>query len=263
MTAAGGGPLVEVRGVSRSFRGGGAVVHAVRDVSLEAGRGEFLALRGRSGSGKTTLLNLVAGLDRPDRGSVRLAGEEISSASEARLTALRRRDVGFVFQSFALLPLLSARENVELALRIGGASGRAAAARAREALELVGLGPRADHRPYELSGGEQQRVAIARAIANRPLLLIADEPTGELDSATGAQIFGLLQAIAADGATVIAATHDPLMIEHVGRVVEMADGELRGETARPAPAAPPGDRAGGAGPTAPPAPRSPWERPRP
>ncbi len=222
-------PLVDVREVNRSFRGAGAVVHAVRDVTLEVRYGEFVALRGRSGSGKTTLLNLIAGLDRPDSGTVRLAGEEVSSASEARLTELRRHSVGFVFQSFALLPLFSARENVELALRIAGVHGRAASERANAALDLVGLGPRADHRPYELSGGEQQRVAIARAIANRPPLLIADEPTGELDSATGAQIFGLLQAITAEGTTVIAATHDPLMIEHVGRVLEMADGALIGE----------------------------------
>ena len=234
--------LVDVREVNRSFHGAGAVVHAVRDVSLQVYSGEFVALRGRSGSGKTTLLNLIAGLDRPDSGSVHLEGEEVSSASEARLTELRRHSIGFVFQSFALLPLFSARENVELALRIAGVHGRAASDRANEVLELVGLGPRADHRPYELSGGEQQRVAIARAIANRPPLLIADEPTGELDSATGAQIFGLLQEITAEGTTVIAATHDPLMIEHVGRVLEMADGELS-ETA-PADWRPPAQRPG-------------------
>ena len=218
--------LVDVREVNRSFRGAGSVVHAVRDVTLQVYSGEFVALRGRSGSGKTTLLNLIAGLDRPESGSIYLEGEEISSASEPRLTELRRHSIGFVFQSFALLPLFSARENVELALRIAGVHGRAASQRANEALDLVGLGPRADHRPYQLSGGEQQRVAIARAIANRPPLLIADEPTGELDSATGAQIFGLLQEITAEGTTVIAATHDPLMIEHVGRVLEMADGAL-------------------------------------
>ena len=234
--------LVDVQEVNRSFHGAGSVVHAVRDVSLQVYSGEFVALRGRSGSGKTTLLNLIAGLDRPDSGSVYLEGEEISSAGESRLTELRRHSIGFVFQSFALLPLFSARENVELALRIAGVHGRAASERANEALDLVGLGPRADHRPYELSGGEQQRVAIARAIANRPPLLIADEPTGELDSATGAQIFGLLQEITAEGTTVIAATHDPLMIEHVGRVLEMADGEL--SEAAPADWRPPAQRSG-------------------
>ena len=235
MTAAASpdGLLVDIREVSRSFHGAGATVHAVRDVSLQVPHGEFIALRGRSGSGKTTLLNLIAGLDRPDSGAVFLAGEEISAAGEARLTELRRHTVGFVFQSFALLPLFSARENVELALRIAGVHGREGAERAREVLDLVSLGPRADHRPYELSGGEQQRVAIARAIANRPPLLIADEPTGELDSATGAQIFELLQGVAAAGTTVITATHDPLMLEHVGRVVEMADGELLPEVSLP------------------------------
>ena len=234
--------LVDVRELNRSFHGAGAVVHAVRDVTLQVYSGEFVALRGRSGSGKTTLLNLIAGLDRPDSGSVHLEGEEVSSASEGRLTALRRHSIGFVFQSFALLPLFSARENVELALRIAGVHGRAASERSNEVLELVGLGPRADHRPYELSGGEQQRVAIARAIANRPALLIADEPTGELDSATGAQIFELLQQITAEGTTVIAATHDPLMIEHVGRVLEMADGVL--SEAAPADWRPPAPRSG-------------------
>ena len=223
--------LVEVRDVSRTFTLSDTAVHAVRNVTLDVTDGEFVALRGRSGSGKTTLLNLIAGLDRPDSGTVHLAGEEISAASEARLTDLRRHSIGFVFQSFALLPLFSARENVALALRIAGVHGRAAMERAGEVLDLVGLGPRMDHRPYELSGGEQQRVAIARAIANRPPLLIADEPTGELDSATGAQIFELLQSISAEGTTVIAATHDPLMIEHVGRILEMADGELVGEAA--------------------------------
>ena len=234
--------LVDVREVNRSFSGAGTVVHAVRDVTLQVYSGEFVALRGRSGSGKTTLLNLIAGLDRPESGSIYLEGEEISSASEARLTEMRRHSIGFVFQSFALLPLFSARENVELALRIAGVHGRAASERADAVLDLVGLGPRADHRPYELSGGEQQRVAIARAIANRPPLLIADEPTGELDSATGAQIFGLLQEITAEGTTVIAATHDPLMIEHVGRVLEMADGEL--SEAAPADWRPPAPRSG-------------------
>lgn len=221
--------LVEVRDVSRSFALSGTAVHAVRNVTLDVAEGEFVALRGRSGSGKTTLLNLIAGLDRPDSGTVHLGGEDVSSASEARLTELRRHSIGFVFQSFALLPLFSARENVGIALRIAGVHGRAVFERADEVIDLVGLGPRKDHRPYELSGGEQQRVAIARAIANRPPLLIADEPTGELDSATGAQIFELLQRISAEGTTVIAATHDPLMIEHVERIVEMEDGALVGQ----------------------------------
>lgn len=219
-------PAVEVRGVSRHFDGGGHTVYAVRDVSLTVPPGELLAIVGRSGSGKTTLLNLIAGLDRPDEGTVYLDGREISSASEAELTALRRSHIGFVFQSFGLLPLLSAAENIALALRIAGASSRDEGQRTRELLEMVGLSARAGHRPYELSGGEQQRVAVARALANRPRLLIADEPTGELDTVTGAQIFGLLQAAAAEGVTIVMATHDPLIVDYAHRVVEMSDGQF-------------------------------------
>lgn len=219
-------PAVEVRGVSRHFDGGGHTVYAVRDVSLTVPPGELLAIVGRSGSGKTTLLNLIAGLDRPDEGTVYLDGREITSASEAELTALRRSHIGFVFQSFGLLPLLSAAENIALALRIAGASSRDEGQRTRELLEMVGLSARAGHRPYELSGGEQQRVAVARALANRPRLLIADEPTGELDTVTGAQIFGLLQAAAAEGVTIVMATHDPLIVNYAHRVVEMSDGQF-------------------------------------
>lgn len=219
-------PAVDVRGVSRHFDGGGHTVYAVRDVSLTVAPGELLAIVGRSGSGKTTLLNLIAGLDRPDGGTVFLDGREITSASEAELTALRREHIGFVFQSFGLLPLLSAAENIGLALRIAGTSGRDEAQRTRELLEMVGLSARAGHRPYELSGGEQQRVAVARALANRPRLLIADEPTGELDTVTGAQIFALLQQAAREGVTIVMATHDPLIVDYADRVVEMADGRL-------------------------------------
>lgn len=228
MTARPASPAVEVRGVSRRFQGGGHTVYAVRDVSLTVAPGELLAVVGRSGSGKTTLLNLIAGLDRPDEGSICLDGRDITSASEAELTALRRGHIGFVFQSFGLLPLLSAAENIALALRIAGASGRDEARRTRELLEMVGLSARAGHRPYELSGGEQQRVAVARALANRPRLLIADEPTGELDTVTGAQIFGLLQQAASEGVTIVMATHDPLIVDYAHRVVEMADGRLVG-----------------------------------
>lgn len=219
-------PAVDARGVSRHFDGGGHTVYAVRDVSLSVAPGELLAIVGRSGSGKTTLLNLIAGLDRPDEGAVFLDGREITSASEAELTALRRGHIGFVFQSFGLLPLLSAAENIALALRIAGASGRDEAQRTRELLAMVGLSARAGHRPYELSGGEQQRVAVARALANRPRLLIADEPTGELDTVTGAQIFALLQQAASEGVTIVMATHDPLIVDYAHRVVEMADGRL-------------------------------------
>ena len=223
-TREGDTPAVEICGVSRHFDGGGHTVYAVRDVSLTVAPGELFAIVGRSGSGKTTLLNLIAGLDRPDEGSVYLDGRDITSASEAELTALRRNHMGFVFQSFGLLPLLSAAENIALALRIAGASVRDEGQRTRELLGMVGLSARAGHRPYELSGGEQQRVAVARALA--PRLLIADEPTGELDTVTGAQIFGLLQQATAEGVTIVMATHDPLIVDYAHRVVEMADGSL-------------------------------------
>ena len=218
--------IVEVRNVSREFHTANVTVHAVQDVTLQVARGEFLAIIGRSGSGKTTLLNITAGLDKPTNGTVLIDGEDITRYGDSEMTGLRRHKIGFVFQSFGLLPLLSASENIELALRIAGASFRERSRRTKELLELVDLGPRASHRPYELSGGEQQRVAVARALANEPPLLIADEPTGELDSTTGAQIFQLLRDVATSGVTVITATHDPFVIEHVDRVVEMADGVL-------------------------------------
>jgi putative ABC transport system ATP-binding protein len=218
--------MVEVLGVCREFYTAGVTVHAVQDVTIEVSRGEFLAIIGRSGSGKTTLLNIIAGLDKPTHGMVSIDGDDITRYRDAEMTELRRHKIGFVFQSFGLLPLLSAAENIELALRIAGAGLRERNRRTNELLDLVGLGPRSDHRPYELSGGEQQRVAVARALANEPPLLIADEPTGELDSTTGAQIFQLLRDVAASGVTVITATHDPFVIEHVDRVVEMSDGAL-------------------------------------
>ena len=236
-------PAVEVRHVNRTFRSAGSTVQAVRDVSIAVPRGELLAIVGRSGSGKTTLLNVIAGLDKPDSGEVFIDGEEVSSYGDGRLTELRRHKIGFVFQSFGLLPLLSAAENVELALRIAGASLRVRTQRTRELLERVGLTERSDHRPYELSGGEQQRAAVARSLANEPQLVIADEPTGELDSTTGAQIFALLREVSDSGVTVITATHDPFVIEHVDRVIEMTDGAIANEgmgqiTARHAPDAP-------------------------
>jgi len=219
-------PMVVATEVTRVFQSGGAATTAVDAVSLTVGRGEFLAIVGRSGSGKTTLLNLIAGLDKPDSGTVVVDGQEVSKFNDAQTTRFRRHTVGFVFQSFGLLPLLSAAENIDLALRIAGAGLRERSERTRELLALVGLTERSQHRPYELSGGEQQRVAVARALANRPQLIIADEPTGELDSTTGAQIFALLRQVAEAGVTVIAATHDPFVIEQVDRVLEMSDGRM-------------------------------------
>ncbi len=219
--------VVDVQGVSRKFVVGGEDIWAVRDVSLQVSRGEFVALIGRSGSGKTTLLNLIAGLDSPTTGHVTIHGENITEYSERQLTQLRRHRVGFVFQSFGLLPLLSAYENVELSLRIAGAGIRERRRRAEELLEAVGLAGRARHRPYELSGGEQQRVAIARALANSPALILADEPTGELDSTTAVSIFRLLHDLVVEqGVTIVTTTHDRTVMELVPRVEEMNDGRL-------------------------------------
>ncbi len=220
--------IVRVEGLSRAFQVGDQTIHALRDVSLSVGRGDFLAVIGRSGSGKTTLLNMIAGLDRPTSGRVIVDGEDVSQMTENQLTDLRRHKVGFVFQSFGLLPLLSAYENVEVALRIAGAGIRERARRANELLEMVGLARRAHHRPYELSGGEQQRVAIARALANRPAIILADEPTGELDSITAETIFQLLvEVVEREQVTIITATHDRLVMEKARRVLELADGVLQ------------------------------------
>jgi putative ABC transport system ATP-binding protein len=221
------GPVVRIEDMSRDFQVGDQTIHALRDVSFDVGRGDFVAVIGRSGSGKTTLLNMIAGLDKPSNGHVYIEGQDISTMPEKELTELRRHKIGFVFQSFGLLPLLSAYENVEIALRIAGAGIRERSHRTKEVLEMVGLTRRADHRPYELSGGEQQRVAIARALANRPALILADEPTGELDSTTAATIFQLLlDVVAREKVTIITTTHDRLVMEKAERVLELADGAL-------------------------------------
>lgn len=221
------GASVEVRDVSRRFVRGAEEVWALRGVSLRVEPGEFLALIGRSGSGKTTLLNIIGGLDRPTSGEVLIDGERVDRMGDRQLTQLRRRTIGFVFQSFGLLPLLSAEENIELPMRILGWGLHERRTRTRELLEMVGLQKRAHHRPYELSGGEQQRVAIARALAVRPRLLLADEPTGELDSVTAMAIFSLLRTVAKrEEVTIIACTHDRLVMEQADRVEELVDGRL-------------------------------------
>ncbi len=221
------GAAIEVRNVSRRFKVGSEEVWAVNDISLSVAEGEFLALVGRSGSGKTTLLNLIAGLDRPTGGEITIDGDRVDQMSEKQLDQLRRHKLGFIFQSFGLLPLLSARENVELPLRISGVGHSDRTKMVRDALAFVGLGRRADHRPYELSGGEQQRVAIARALATSPTLILADEPTGELDSATATVVFTLLRDLArAEGITIVTCTHDRLVMEMASRVEELADGHL-------------------------------------
>ncbi|MET0415290.1 MAG: ABC transporter ATP-binding protein [Actinoplanes sp.] len=219
--------VVRVSGVSRTFGRGEHAVQAVRDVSFGADRGELVAIRGRSGAGKTTLLNLVGGLDRPDSGQVVVAGHDVSSAGEAELLRLRRGTVGFVFQTFGLVPILSAAENVGVPLRLAQVPAAEREQRVAVLLELVGLGGHAAQRPYELSGGQQQRVAVARALANEPDLLIADEPTGQLDSETGRSIMDLLRAVVhARGMTALVATHDAALIDLADRVLVLRDGRL-------------------------------------
>ena len=203
------GPLVSARDLERTFMLGSERIRALHDVNVEAYAGGLLVITGPSGSGKTTLLNLLAGLDMPTSGSVHLDGQDLARLSEWKLAQLRRSRIGFVFQSFGLLPLLSAYENIELPLRIAQWGRRDRAQRTEEILDLVGLGDRAGHRPYEMSGGEQQRIAVARAVAHRPGLIIADEPTGELDSTTGMAIFTLLKNIGdRENVAVIVASHD-------------------------------------------------------
>lgn len=219
--------MVEAVGLTRDYGTGEEVVHALRGVDLSVRSGELTCIRGRSGSGKTTLLNVLGGLDRPSAGRVVLDGQEVTSLGEAGLVTLRRHSVAYIFQTFGLLPILSAAENVEVPLRLVRTRGPEREARVEEVLELVGLGGRAHHRPHELSGGEQQRVAVARALANRPKVLLADEPTGQLDSETGRTIMHLLRSVVrSEGVTAIVATHDPMMLELADRVLELRDGVL-------------------------------------
>ena len=220
-------PMVETVGLTRDYAMPGGPIHAVRDVTLRIDPGQLVALRGRSGSGKTTFLSMVGALDRPTSGTVAIDGDLVSDRSESDLIEVRRRKIGFIFQAFGLLPILSAAENVEVPLRLVGADPRARDRRVRELLERVGLGDRMKHRPHELSGGEQQRVAIARALANSPSLLLADEPTGQLDSHTGRGIMQLLQELMrTEGMTAIVATHDPTLIDLADRVIELRDGAV-------------------------------------
>ena len=216
--------------VTRVYHVDANEVHALRGVNLDLFQGEFIALMGRSGSGKTTLLNVIGGLDHPTDGHVYLFGDEVTKLSDRRLTEIRRHHVGFVFQSFALMPTMSAFENVELPMRMVGKRRRERRARVAECLELVGLTRWAKHRPQEMSGGQQQRVAIARALVNRPGLILADEPTGELDTTTGRSIMDLFQTIAAEqDITIIMASHDPTVQEYVDYTYQMADGEILNE----------------------------------
>ena len=220
------GPVITAVEVSRVFGSGATAVTALSAISLTIVRGEFLAVTGRSGSGKTTLLNLLSGLDRPSTGTVHFNGNDLAELRESDLVEMRRHKIGFVFQSFGLMPLLSAQENVELPLHIGGMSWRERRQRATEALQAVGLGTRARHRPYELSGGEQQRVSIARALVAQPEVVFADGPTGELDTATARSIAETLGDVAASRqATVIVATHDLDLAAMAQRRLDLVDGE--------------------------------------
>ena len=221
--------IVRVEEVTRTYGSGATEVHALRGVSFTVTRGELVALRGRSGSGKTTLLSIVGGLERPTSGRVEVDGEEVTALTPDGLARMLRERVAFIFQSFGLLPVLSAAENVGLPMRLARLDPAARERRAQALLDLVGLGGHAGQRPYELSGGEQQRVAIARALANNPRLLLADEPTGQLDLETARQIMRLIRSIAhGEGITAIVATHDSALIELADRVLELRDGQLAG-----------------------------------
>jgi len=220
---------LEVRDVHRTFRSGASEVHALRGVSLSAAPGELLAVRGRSGSGKTTLLNVVGGLDRPDDGHVVLDGVDVTDMDDTELLGLRRGTVAYVFQSFGLVPILTARENVGIPLRLSEVEPTEREDRVAAALEHVGLSAHVNQRPGELSGGQQQRVALARALASRPGLLLADEPTGQLDSETGREIMTLIARLAKEEMmTTVVTTHDPVLLSIADRVVELVDGHLVG-----------------------------------
>lgn len=218
-------PLVSIRNLERLFSFGSERIRAVHNVSLDVLPGQLVVITGRSGAGKTTFLNIIAGLDQPTSGTVHIQGQDLSRLSEWELTGLRRRNIGFVFQSFGLLPLLSSFENIELPLRIAGWKRKERNQRTEECLGVVGLSERAKHRPYELSGGEQQRIAIARALVHRPSLILADEPTGELDLVTGEAIFNLLREIVEkENVAIIVATHDVAMTKIATVTRELSDG---------------------------------------
>ncbi len=221
--------ILRATDLAKDFPMRGETVHALRGVSLEVEAGSYTAIVGPSGCGKSTLLQLAGGLDEPSRGAVELLGTTLSTLNDRQLTNLRLTRLGFVFQRFHLLPVLTALENVELPMSEAGLSRTDRKARARELLEYVGLASRGDHRATELSGGEMQRVAIARALANQPALVLADEPTGELDAATGKEVLALFRRLNTDGVTLLVVTHDDRLAAEAGRVVRMLDGRIVGE----------------------------------
>ena len=231
--------MIELRGVTRVFEVGGRPVHALRGIDLAVPDGEYLSVMGPSGSGKSTLLNLLGCLDRPSAGTYRLDGQEVSELDDLDLSRLRRHKIGFVFQAFHMVPRLTAKGNVELPMVFAGVPPEERARRAEAALFSVGLGERMDHRPDQLSGGERQRAAIARAMVMGPALLLADEPTGNLDSVSGGEVVALLEAMNARGLTLVVVTHDAVLGRRARRQVRMADGaiveERRAETVAAAP----------------------------
>ena len=227
--------LIQLENVSRIYPVGGTEVRALDGVSLHIHQGDFVALMGPSGSGKSTLLNVLGCLDTPTSGVYRLDGEEVQGLSENRLAEVRQKKIGFIFQSYHLVPRMTALRNVELPMILAGVEPKERKARARAALEPLGIGPRGEHRPDQLSGGECQRVAIARAIVDRPSILLADEPTGNLDSKTGEEIIALLEGLNRNGLTIVLVTHDPRIAAHARRLLFMRDGRLQSDATPAAP----------------------------
>lgn len=220
-------PILKAVGITRVFGWGSSAVHALKGADLTIPPRRLVALKGRSGSGKTTLINMLGALDRPTEGAIYFNGMEISSLSESKRNQIRRKQMGLIFQSFALVPLMSAYENVEFGLRIAGIPRSEYRERAEKALDFVGLKPRMKHRPFEMSGGEQQRVAIARAIAHKPSIILADEPTAELDSKMGLQVMKVFKELVQyEGMTIILTTHDPAIMEIVDHVYALEDGKI-------------------------------------
>ncbi len=223
-------PVIEAENIHKIYRLGNLAVYALNGINVTLSKGQFVAVMGPSGSGKTTLLNLIGALDRPTSGKIFIDGRDMTRMSEGELTNLRRHRIGFIFQFYNLIPVLTAFENVELPMLIAGARKRERQGRALKLLQMVGLSQRADFRPEELSGGEQQRVAIARAIANSPSVVLADEPTGDLDTKTGGDVMGSLRTMAKkEGVTVVVVTHDPVVAEMTDRILLMRDGMMVGE----------------------------------
>jgi len=220
-------PPLLARDLRKDYPMNGETVHALRGVSLRVDRGDYVAIAGPSGSGKSTLLQLLGGIDVPSSGSVEILGTPLDTLGDGQLTRLRLTRLGFIFQRFHLLPVLTARENVELPMAEAGVRRPERQARARELLDFVGLGHRTEHRATQLSGGEMQRVAIARALANRPAVVLADEPTGELDATTGQEILALFRRLNQGGTTLVVVTHDDRLAAEAGRVIHMLDGTIR------------------------------------